>query len=149
MKKIIVNKIRCKKCGDIIESKSRHDFVTCKCGKVSLDGGHDYIRRCADSLDDYEELSEYENVLAELIKRFCGENEEKYSYYENYSGRGMFGRTCSGVVVKNGYSYMQMLMDLTSYLDDNDFDDADLELENPAVDELGLDSIVYFPKIQS
>ena len=26
MRKILVNKIRCKKCGDIIESKSVHDF---------------------------------------------------------------------------------------------------------------------------
>lgn len=147
MKKIITNKIRCKKCGDIIESKSVHDFVTCKCGAVSVDGGHDYIRRCG-NLEDFEDLSEYENVLTELIKRFCEESEEKYSYYENYSDRGMLGQTCSGIVVKNGYSYMQMLMDLTSYLDANDFDDADLELENPAVDGLGLDTIVYFPNMK-
>lgn len=149
MKKIIVNKIRCKKCGEVIESKSRHDFVTCKCGSCSVDGGLNYIRRCANSLDDYEELSEFENVLTELIKRFCKENEEKYSYYEKYSGRGMFGRTCSGVVVKNGYSYMQMLMELTKFLDEKEFDDADLELEGVSTDSLGMDTIVYFPKIES
>ena len=28
--KIIVNKIKCKKCGDVIESKSVHDFKFCK-----------------------------------------------------------------------------------------------------------------------
>ena len=33
-------------CGDEIESKHRHDFVTCKCGACSVDGGHDYLRRC-------------------------------------------------------------------------------------------------------
>lgn len=38
------NMIKCKFCGDIIESKHRHDFVTCKCGKVSVDGGLDYQR---------------------------------------------------------------------------------------------------------
>jgi hypothetical protein len=58
--KIISNKARCKICGDTIESKSRHDFVTCLCGALSVDGGTDYIRRCFKSKDDYEELSEYE-----------------------------------------------------------------------------------------
>ena len=45
MKKILSNKIRCKKCGDIIESKTRHSFVVCKCGAVAVDGGHDYLKR--------------------------------------------------------------------------------------------------------
>ena len=44
--KIIRNAIQCKRCGDIIESKHVHDFVTCKCGACSVDGGHDYLRRC-------------------------------------------------------------------------------------------------------
>lgn len=56
MQKILVNKIKCKKCGDVIESKSRHDFKSCSCGAVSVDGGLDYIRRCGEE-DDYEELS--------------------------------------------------------------------------------------------
>lgn len=57
--KILTNKIKCKYCGDIIESKYRHDFVRCKCGKVAVDGGHDYLRRnFPESPDkDYEELS--------------------------------------------------------------------------------------------
>ena len=42
-KKIKVNKIRCKNCGDIIESKTVHDFKTCKCGNVSVDGGKEYL----------------------------------------------------------------------------------------------------------
>ena len=39
------NRAQCKLCKDIIESKHRHDFVTCKCGKLSVDGGYDYIKR--------------------------------------------------------------------------------------------------------
>ena len=31
-------------CGDLLISQFRHDFVTCFCGKVSLDGGAEYIR---------------------------------------------------------------------------------------------------------
>jgi hypothetical protein len=45
MKKIKSNKIECVKCKEIIESKSTHDFVTCKCGACSVDGGTDYLRR--------------------------------------------------------------------------------------------------------
>ena len=55
---IIRNKIRCKICGDIIESVSVHDFETCSCGACSVDGGHYYLKRSAASPDDYEELSE-------------------------------------------------------------------------------------------
>jgi phage FluMu protein Com len=37
-------KVRCKHCGDIIQSKHRWDFVECKCGKIFVDGGSDYLR---------------------------------------------------------------------------------------------------------
>lgn len=48
------NIAKCRKCGDIIESKSRHDFVRCKCGAIFLDGGFDYVRRGGDPLDFVE-----------------------------------------------------------------------------------------------
>ena len=57
MQKIITNKIKCKKCGDVIESKYTHDFKMCKCGAVGVDGGHVYLRRQGNP-DDWEELSE-------------------------------------------------------------------------------------------
>lgn len=56
---IFVNKIRCNKCGDTIESTSVHDFKFCKCGAVAVDGGHDYLRRCGNR-ENWEELSEIE-----------------------------------------------------------------------------------------
>lgn len=59
MQKILVNRIKCRKCGDIIESQNTHDFKRCKCGAVAVDGGHEYLRRCG-YLEDIEELSEYE-----------------------------------------------------------------------------------------
>lgn len=60
MKKIIINKIRCKKCGDVIESIHCHDFRFCKCGAVAVDGGKEYLRRCGNR-EDWEELSEYDD----------------------------------------------------------------------------------------
>lgn len=38
------NRAKCKKCGDIVESKHRHDFKWCKCGAFFLDGGKSYFR---------------------------------------------------------------------------------------------------------
>jgi len=58
--RIIRNKAQCSKCGDIIESTFRHDFVNCKCGAIYVDGGHDYLRRLG-NLEDIIELSEVEN----------------------------------------------------------------------------------------
>jgi len=56
--KIITNKIKCNHCGEVIESKSRHDFRTCKCGRVSVDGGKEYLKRAFKKEGDYEDLSE-------------------------------------------------------------------------------------------
>ena len=39
------NIAKCKKCGTIIESKSRHQMVWCNCHSIFVDGGQDYIRR--------------------------------------------------------------------------------------------------------
>ena len=55
---VVINKCQCRKCGDVIESKFRHDFVSCKCGSIFTDGGTDYIRRGADDLDNIVDLSE-------------------------------------------------------------------------------------------
>ena len=60
-KVIKCNKAQCRLCNDVIESKHRHDFVRCSCGAIAVDGGKDYIRRCAKDLDNIIELSEYED----------------------------------------------------------------------------------------
>jgi len=39
-----VNAIICSKCDTIIYSRAIHDFRTCKCESISIDGGFDYIR---------------------------------------------------------------------------------------------------------
>lgn len=59
--KIVRNRIKCKNCGEVIESKSTHDWVCCKCFRESggltgcfTDGGLEYLRRGG----DFEDLSE-------------------------------------------------------------------------------------------
>ena len=56
----VMSKAKCKHCGDIIESKSRHDWVSCSCFKnepdttgIFIDGGDEYLR-CGGNLDNFE-----------------------------------------------------------------------------------------------
>lgn len=39
-----INAVICVKCCDIIWSRAVHDFRTCTCGEIFIDGGFDYIR---------------------------------------------------------------------------------------------------------
>lgn len=55
---VVTNKCQCRKCGDIIESKSCHSFVSCKCGAIFTDGGTSYIRRGAKDINDIIDMSE-------------------------------------------------------------------------------------------
>ena len=58
-KKLIKNAFKCLYCNDIIESKHQHHFVTCKCGKLSCDGGTSYVRLIGDlSMIEYVEVWE-------------------------------------------------------------------------------------------
>ncbi len=45
---ILSNQVRCAKCGDTPFSGSVHDFRSCACGAVSVDGGMHYLRRVGD-----------------------------------------------------------------------------------------------------
>ena len=60
IRKIKKNIIQCKLCGDVIESKTVHDFVSCKCQSCFVDGGKEYVRYGAKNLDDVIVLTEYE-----------------------------------------------------------------------------------------
>ena len=55
---IVKNQAQCLACNDIVESKSGHDFRTCSCGNLSVDGGKNYLRRAFKENDTWIELSE-------------------------------------------------------------------------------------------
>lgn len=78
MKIIKRNAIKCLKCGDIIESKTVHDWVQCSCGACYVDGGHEYIRIGGD-IEDIEMLTEYEDVPGCTL-----EVRTHYGSYKNY-----------------------------------------------------------------
>lgn len=88
---------------------------------------------------------------AGYIRSFVSENRDKYEIYEGYSGRNMFGRKCIGVIIRDGSSSMKFMMDLTGYLNANVSVDETFDLgafEGMCTDDLGTDSIVYFPNIR-
>lgn len=37
-------RVECLRCGDVLQSQHTHDFVTCRCGAVSVDGGASYTK---------------------------------------------------------------------------------------------------------
>ena len=59
MQKLKENKAICLVCGEILESKYKHDFNTCSCGNLSVDGGKDYIRRSFKT-KNWRDMSSYE-----------------------------------------------------------------------------------------
>lgn len=58
--KILRNAAECARCGDVVESRHRHDFVGCSCGAIFVDGGLAYLRRGGESLDLIIDRSECE-----------------------------------------------------------------------------------------
>lgn len=86
-------------------------------------------------------------TIADGIRNFAEVNPQ-YQLYENYSGRGMFGKTCLGVVIHHGDSFMNFFMELTKYFEEQGIEDVNCELEGVSYDDLGLDTVVYFPSVR-
>jgi hypothetical protein len=67
---IIQNAAYCKKCNQIVISNSHHDFKTCTCSNVSVDGGTCYLRRSINEIDLYEELTlTSESTLDQIMNK--------------------------------------------------------------------------------
>lgn len=61
------NRIQCKHCKEIIESKTDHDFKLCKCGAVGIDEGLNYPKRIFSS-NPQEEHYELQVPGSKLIQ---------------------------------------------------------------------------------
>jgi len=59
--RLLRNSAYCKKCKTHIQSRNTHEYTTCKCGEVSVDGGQDYARRVFWDKTAYTETSVYDN----------------------------------------------------------------------------------------
>jgi hypothetical protein len=62
------NRAKCKLCNDIIESFHHYDYVSCKCGEISIDGGMD-VRRCmARNWDNFLRVDDEGNEIIVKVK---------------------------------------------------------------------------------
>lgn len=58
-----MNRAKCNLCGDVITSTYRHDFVSCSCGEIFVDGGNDYNRAGARDFSNF--IAMYDDEEAE------------------------------------------------------------------------------------
>lgn len=76
--------------------------------------------------------------------------EESMSEYEtrSYSGRGMYGRSCLGVIVNDALNFIFVLgYTIAEYNLDELTEDTIKAPVKIATDGMGLDTIVYFPGV--
>lgn len=72
------NRAKCKQCNAIIESKHRHDYVTCSCGAISVDGGNDYYRCRADQWSNFIRIDdEGSEIQVTVVEKDEPEQEPK------------------------------------------------------------------------
>lgn len=67
-RQIVINRIQCDSCKDIIISHHTHDYKHCKCENVSVDGGTSYLRRGWEDGATYTDMSLYEDDSFEEIR---------------------------------------------------------------------------------
>lgn len=84
--------------------------------------------------------------IKELIKEYC--DGEGLKYRENYSGRGMYGRSCVAIDCDNP---LETLSGIFAYLVDSDSDIDGCEVQSalgePREDSKGMVRILYFPRL--
>ena len=73
-------RIKCKKCGDILQSKYRHDFQMCKCGSCYIDGGDDYCRVGGEK-EDIEWIDRNDKKQFKYLFDYCEEILNKKIYF--------------------------------------------------------------------
>lgn len=68
-KKIVLNRAKCLDCNDIITSYHVHDYVTCSCKKLSVDGGTEYISRSYVDKTKYINMNVYADEPFDIIRK--------------------------------------------------------------------------------
>jgi hypothetical protein len=83
--------------------------------------------------------------LINHLKEFCNIHQE-YCFVDKNPDSQM--ENTAGIVVRADDSYMEMLMKLTEYLEQEGFTDEELEMEGVSVEAWGEDILVTFPAIK-
>lgn len=62
------NRAKCKLCRDIIESFHQHDYVTCSCGEIYIDGGSDTFRCGANEWKNFLRVDDNDNEIEVTVQ---------------------------------------------------------------------------------
>lgn len=77
--------LKCKICGDIIFSRSRHDFRPCSCGNLFIDGGFDYWR-VGYKTNEYEKTEIELEVTKEELYQDWASGTDKFGLIKGKKG---------------------------------------------------------------
>jgi hypothetical protein len=61
------NRAKCKKCQEVIESYHHYDWVTCKCGEISVDGGMNAYKASAKDWNNFIRVDDMDNEIMPKI----------------------------------------------------------------------------------
>ena len=62
------NRAKCKLCGEIIESFHRYDYVSCRCGEISVTGGLDAYECSSKDWGNFLRVDDEGNTIVPVIK---------------------------------------------------------------------------------
>lgn len=62
------NRAKCRLCLSIIESKHTHDYVSCGCGEIAVDGGNDCCRAMAKDWNNFLRIDDADNEIIITVK---------------------------------------------------------------------------------
>ena len=62
------NRAKCRLCNEIIESKHQHDYVSCSCGEIAVDGGNAYHRACFKNKENFICIDDEGNEIIPIYK---------------------------------------------------------------------------------
>lgn len=81
--------------------------------------------------------------IAKYIKSYC--NDFGCEYLDDYSGRYMFGKKCIGIVTDR--NMLEFMIELSDYLHECGVEKVSEELEQVRWDNMGLEMVIYFPRL--
>ena len=79
-----------------------------------------------------------------LMEDFCNTGDD-IIFIKDYSGKYMYRRKCVGIICNN---YLDVLVKLCAYLAIFGVEDFEEYLCGVKLDNMGLDYIIYFPKLK-
>lgn len=67
------NRAKCRKCGDIIESFHRYDYVYCKCKEIGISGGLDEYHVAANDFNNFLRIDDEGKEVAVMVQNDADE----------------------------------------------------------------------------